>query len=93
MPDSAAPGNLAQEPLRRLELARAVATLPERDRELVALRYGADLTAKQIAELLGLRVNTVEVSLHRVLRRMRSVLEGSEGIEPAKAPRLGAAEG
>ncbi|MGZ4353980.1 MAG: RNA polymerase sigma factor, partial [Gaiellaceae bacterium] len=58
-PDSAAPGNLAEDALRRLELARAMATLPERDRELVALRYGADLTAKQIAELLGLRVNTV----------------------------------
>ena len=92
-PDAAAPGNLADDSVRRLELARAMATLPERDRELVALRYGADLTAKQIAELLGLRVNTVEVSLHRVLRRLRSVLEGSEAIEPAKTPRLGAAEG
>ena len=90
MPDSAAPGNLAQEPLRRLELARAVATLPERDRELVALRYGADLTAKQIAELLGLRVNTVEVSLHRVLRRLRAVLETEGGAGAAASPSIGA---
>jgi RNA polymerase sigma-70 factor (ECF subfamily) len=65
-------------------------TLDARDRELVALRYGADLTAKQIAELLGLRVNTVEVALHRVLRRMRTVLD-DEGGRPAPAsPSVGA---
>src|SRR5436305_9418769 len=33
----------------RIDLARALERLEERDRELVALRYGADLTAKQIA--------------------------------------------
>ena len=91
-PDAPAPGNLADDALRRLELARAMATLPERDRELVALRYGADLTAKQIAELLGLRVNTVEVSLHRVLRRLRVALEGRGGPEPSSAPSLGPAQ-
>jgi DNA-directed RNA polymerase specialized sigma24 family protein len=64
-----------------------MAVLNHRDRELVALRYGADLTAKQIAELLGLRVNTVEVSLHRVLRRLRDALDGREGAE-ASAGRL-----
>ena len=89
-PDSAAPGSLADDALRRLELARAMATLPERDRELVALRYGADLTAKQIAELLGLRVNTVEVSLHRVLRRLRAVLETEGGAGAAASPSIGA---
>ncbi|MHB8644069.1 MAG: RNA polymerase sigma factor, partial [Gaiellaceae bacterium] len=41
--------------LRRLTIAAAVAQLPERDRELIALRYGADLTARQIGRLLGLR--------------------------------------
>ena len=34
----------------RLDLAAAVSGLPERDRELVALRYGADLKAREIAE-------------------------------------------
>src|SRR5664279_6314784 len=34
-----------------LAVRAAVAHLPERDRELVALRYGADLTARQIGEL------------------------------------------
>lgn len=61
--------------LRRLELRAAVARLDERERELVALRYGGDLTARQIAELLGLRTNTVEVALHRVSARLRLLLD------------------
>jgi RNA polymerase sigma-70 factor (ECF subfamily) len=83
VPEAAAPDDVATESAQRLDLARALATLNARDRELVALRYGADLTAKQIAELLELRVNTVEVTLHRVLRRLRDVLEA--GDEPAAA--------
>jgi RNA polymerase sigma factor (sigma-70 family) len=59
----------------RLDVAAAVGQLDERDRELVALRYGADLTARQIAELLELRVNTVEVALHRALARLRELLQ------------------
>src|SRR2546423_75960 len=37
--------------LRRVDLRAAVAQLDERDRELVALRYGSDLTARQIGDL------------------------------------------
>lgn len=58
----------------RLELRAAVAALPERDRELIALRFGADLTSKQIARILGLRTNTVEVTLHRALAGLRRTL-------------------
>lgn len=63
------------EAIRRLEVGAAVARLDERERELVALRYGADLTARQIGELLGLRTNAVEVALHRALARLRALLE------------------
>ena len=41
-----------------------------RNRGLIALRYGADLTAKQIAEVLGVKTNAVEVALHRALGRL-----------------------
>ena len=61
--------------VRRLELAAAVAHLDARERELVALRYGADLTARQIGELLDMRTNAVEVALHRALARLRGLLE------------------
>jgi RNA polymerase sigma-70 factor (ECF subfamily) len=59
----------------RLTIAAALATLDDRDRELVALRYGADLSARQIAALQGVRPNTVEVALHRAVARLRAAYE------------------
>ena len=67
--------NVEEEAVRRLSLAAALATLDERDQELLALRYGADLPARRIAEIAGLRTNTVEVALHRALSRLRILLE------------------
>jgi RNA polymerase sigma-70 factor, ECF subfamily len=61
--------------VRRIQLRAAVADLDERERELVALRYGADLTARQIGELLDMKTNAVEVALHRTLARLRRELE------------------
>lgn len=58
----------------RLDLAEAVARLGLRDRELIALRYGADLKAKDIARLLGQSTNSVEVALHRTLSRLRILM-------------------
>lgn len=86
-PDSAAPGTLEDDTLDRLEVRAAVATLSERDRELVALRYGADLTAAQIGRVVGMGTNTVEVALHRALGQLRHVLvEATE--DPAAASLL-----
>ncbi|HEX7526357.1 MAG TPA: sigma-70 family RNA polymerase sigma factor [Gaiellaceae bacterium] len=65
--------------LNRLDLRAAVGRLDERDRELLALRYGADLTARQIAELLDLKTNAVEVALHRALKSLRFFLEDGAG--------------
>ena len=81
--DSVAPTDLEDETVRRLTISRAVASLDERDRELIALRYGADLTARQIAELLGARTNAIEVALHRALGRLRGIL-GVDEEEPVR---------
>ena len=75
VPEQVAPDNPEEEVAERLVLRAAVASLDERDRELIALRYGADLTARQIAETLGLRTNAVEVALHLALARLRGELE------------------
>ncbi len=77
VPDETAPGELAADTVMRLDLRDAVSRLGERDRELIALRYGADLTARQIGEVLELKTNAVEVALHRALQTLRDVLEGS----------------
>ena len=82
--DLAAGGDLAEDSAQRLDVAAAVATLDERNRELIALRYGADLTAKQIAAVLGVRTNAVEVALHRALGKLRDELE-APAVDPAPA--------
>jgi RNA polymerase sigma factor (sigma-70 family) len=64
----------------RIDIQRAVAGLSPRDRELVALRYGADLTAREIARLVGVSTNGTEVALHRALRRLRERLEPPEPV-------------
>jgi RNA polymerase sigma-70 factor (ECF subfamily) len=68
----------------RMDLRAALERLDERDRELLALRYGADLTARQIAELMELKTNAVEVALHRALARLRESLD-QPGAEPGRA--------
>jgi RNA polymerase sigma-70 factor (ECF subfamily) len=55
-------------------LAGAVAALPRRQREVVALRIVADLSADDTARLLGLAPATVHVHLHRALDALRHSL-------------------
>jgi len=57
-----------------IDLHAAVARLDARDRELIALRYGADLKAKDIARLLEMKPNAVEVALHRAVARLRELM-------------------
>jgi RNA polymerase sigma factor (sigma-70 family) len=80
--------DLEDDALRRIALSAAVGRLEERDRDLIALRYGADLTARQIAELQGAKTNAIEVALHRALARLRAHIEGSD-TEPVRKSQVG----
>jgi RNA polymerase sigma factor (sigma-70 family) len=60
---------------RRDELSRALATLSEEEREVVALRYGADLTVPEIAKLKGEKLTTIEGRVYRALRKLRERLD------------------
>ena len=64
--------------IQRISVADAVGRLDSRDRELIALRYGADLSAAQIGVLLDLTTNAVDVALHRARERLRSTIEAEE---------------
>lgn len=48
--------------------------LPDKDREMVLLRYGADLNSSEIAEALGMKSSAVRVRLMRVLQRLGTEL-------------------
>lgn len=52
----------------------AVRALPRRQREVVALRLVADLSAEETAGLLGITAATVHVHLHRALQSLRATV-------------------
>jgi RNA polymerase sigma factor (sigma-70 family) len=60
------------------ELGAALGSLSERERELIALRFGGDLTGPEIAELTGLSLANVQQILSRSLRRLRAELEARD---------------
>jgi RNA polymerase sigma factor (sigma-70 family) len=91
-PEQASAEDLEGEAVRRLAVAGAVERLDGRGRELIALRYGADLSARDIGEVLVMKTNAVEVALHRTLARMRADLEeapsGARLPQAEPAPRI-----
>ncbi|MEU9293446.1 SigE family RNA polymerase sigma factor [Streptomyces sp. NPDC048266] len=50
---------------------RAVMKLPERQRQMVVLRYYEDLSEAQTAEVLGVSVGTVKSAVSRALGKLR----------------------
>jgi RNA polymerase sigma-70 factor (ECF subfamily) len=58
----------------RLDLGVAVARLPRRQRQAVALRYFGDLSEQEVAALLGISVGSVKTHLHRAMANLRDQL-------------------
>jgi RNA polymerase sigma-70 factor, ECF subfamily len=68
-------GGRGQEVVEDRELVMgAMDTLSASEREAIALRYGADLTMKEIAKVTGERLSTVESRVYEALRKMRERL-------------------
>jgi RNA polymerase sigma factor (sigma-70 family) len=61
--------------LRRAAVQTAMATLPSRDRELIALKFHAGLDNAELAAVLGVSVTNAGTRLHRVLTKLREVLD------------------
>jgi RNA polymerase sigma-70 factor (ECF subfamily) len=59
----------------RDRVMQALSVLSQRDREIIALRFGADLTAPQIARVTEQPLTTVEGRLFRALHRLGTVLQ------------------
>jgi len=60
------------------ELERALSSLGTREREIIALRFGGELSAPEIAEATGLSLANVQQILSRSLRRMRQAMDAAE---------------
>lgn len=71
----------AERRLDQDELRSWLAVLTERERDVLALRYGADLPAADIAALLDLSAANVHQIVSRALRRLRETASSTN--EPA----------
>ena len=60
--------------LTRLRLAEALESLPRRQREVLVLRYLADLSEDAVAAHLGCATGTVKQHAHRGLSKLRVIL-------------------
>ena len=75
MPDVAPRStDLSEAAVLRLALAQALSRLPRRQREVVALRYLADLPETEVATTLGISGNTVKKHTARAIAALRDTL-------------------
>jgi RNA polymerase sigma-B factor len=70
----------------RCELDRAVATLPERDRVIVRLRFVDELSQAEIGRVLGVTQMQVSRLLTKVLARLRAQLDDAPAPRPTPPP-------
>jgi RNA polymerase sigma factor (sigma-70 family) len=73
------PDDIGLEP----ELERALGLLSDRDREVIALRFGGDLNGPEIAATMGLSLANVQQILSRCLRALRAELEAPRAAATA----------
>ena len=59
---------------RRQALARALQTLPERQRSVFMLSHFEGCTSREVSALTGLNESTVRVHLFRAIRKLRALL-------------------
>lgn len=58
-----------------VQVLKTLAVYPEREQEIIALRFGAGLPLQQIATILELDENHVAVLLHRTLEKLKKSLK------------------
>lgn len=76
-PEPEAPASAA-DPIADERLRRMVASLPEKSRMVVLLRYQEDLDPEDIAKVLDMSVNTVKSQLQRALAMLRQKAEAMQ---------------
>jgi len=64
-------------PAEIIDLRNAVRALSHDERVLLALRYGLELGSTEIGEILHLSPEGVRSRLFRLIRRLRSMIDGT----------------
>lgn len=71
LPGGSTPEELSVRRSDRERLARLLEGLPDRERELIALKFGSELTNRDIARIVGLTQSNVGTILHRTIQELR----------------------
>ena len=59
----------------RQAISGALAQLAEEERDAIALRFGGDLSLKEIAKVTGVKMTTAEGRVYRALGKLRELLD------------------
>jgi len=70
-----APDEAAELAAQRDAVRAALGTLPARDRELIALKYHAELSNAEIAAVLGVSVSNAGTLLNRAMNKLREAVD------------------
>ena len=79
IPDDEVFESEADEAELRREVIKAVENLGEPDSSIIFRKYYYGESSKQIAEELGISVANVDTRTHRALKKLKTLLGGSEG--------------
>lgn len=80
LPGGVGPEQLAEQRSDVHRLAHLLGLLPERERELLSLKYGAGMTNRAIARMTGLSETNVGTIVHRTVELLRAGWnEGARG--------------
>jgi len=74
-PESSADGPDEDVLLRRTAVRAALAELPARERELIALKFHGELSNREIARVLKVSESNVGTLLHRTITKLRKVCD------------------
>ncbi|MFF7472552.1 SigE family RNA polymerase sigma factor [Streptomyces sp. NPDC008092] len=77
MPDAASAEEGAYDQLERRDLIQAMKGLQRRQREVLVLRYFADMTEAQVAETLGISLGSVKAYGSRGIAALRVAMESA----------------
>src|SRR6266550_1277629 len=76
LPQTADPSELALEQLSNEDLRAALRDLTEEQQQVLILRFFQDLTAGQVADIMGKSVGAVQALQHRALGSLERALQG-----------------
>lgn len=89
LPSGEVPDDILIKSEQNTALIKALNTLPARERNLIALKYGAELSNKEIARVMQLSETNVGIIIFRSLQKLRAYFKKEESVCNGITPKIG----